>query len=88
MNKLNAGDKVICIKERFNPRRNCFNHIKGKTYFILNYKPLRNDGTGFENYKITSESCNNTHFSVRRFDTYFMTIKEYRKEKLEKLNEI
>lgn len=87
MNNLKSGDKVICIKNRTNLKNTFLNHIEGKIYIIKDYFTLHEDGTGFENYHVTGE-VHSTHFGSNIFDKYFISLKDHRKLKLDKINEL
>jgi len=93
---MKIGDKVYCIKDRPIHRLSTYKNVNksGKTYEIIPNKLLYTKDD--KNIITTSNDINDNtyHYSIvdnghhYYFYDYFMTQKEFRKLKLEKLNEI
>lgn len=88
---MRVGDKVYCITNR-----SAFN-IKGKTYIILYMDEVYNtihisiepqfvQDYGYSAFQ-TYLKNENDHYNKYLFSDYFIEPQEYRKLKLEKLNE-
>lgn len=85
---IKAGDKVYCIKE-FNNERIHEKFEIGKFYYV--YSIIDFCRNGHHNYKACIGNTVfdlNYYFRNIKFCDYFITNKEYRKQKLEKLKSL
>lgn len=82
LKNLKAGDKVYCINSRFNMhKQNNFYKIAEirENHILITSDDKSNYKSGVYSYRIKYDSL------FQCFDDYFITIKELRKQKLEKL---
>ena len=84
---MKAGDNVICIKDVFDNYSKINKFIKNKKYKIKYIEDtLENNGT-INSFYITNERNSTSGFHGREiFDKYFITEKELRNLKLQKIN--
>ena len=84
---MKIGDKLVCIKNRYNLGRIIVNE-KNKIYNIVKIKDYRiylNSDDGVVNLYYYTVIGDSLEYYIRE---YFILLKEHRKQKLEKLNEI
>jgi len=92
---MKVGDNVICKKDvafRFNNISNVTSYTIGNTYII---NAIRKNISGNGNTIFMKDNYNNsfgyntdnTQTKYVKFDEEFITLKEYRRNKLEKINE-
>ena len=77
---MKTGDKLICIKN------NNVNHTKNKIYDIIEVRESKAEL--YETYYIISNDLGQSIFYIDTLNKYFIPLKQQRKQKLEKLNEI
>ena len=76
--------KVLCIESI--SENGYFNFNKG-TYYTVNYT-YKVEGQSFDCYAVEDENEFNQHFSEDIFRSYFITLKELRKLKLERIGNV
>jgi len=89
---MNIGDKLICIKTKKSK-----NLIKNNTYSVTDIKEIKNNkiiirviSNNHSNLFLLIDNYNKKYKSWKysMFNDYFITLKEIRKRKLEKINRI
>lgn len=96
---MKIGDKLYC-KKSWSSFDGCYKITKGKTYIISNvYSPEQYKAEYYSAIHIISDSKHNLLFVIKLkqeynnvktgflfYDKYFVTLKELRRQKLEKIN--
>ena len=79
---MKKGDKVYCIKNNVIIQNGKLNHIKNKIYTIIDIEKDKGN-----TYCTINGEIRSTTFYNNTFNSYFVSLKKIRKQKLEKLNQ-
>lgn len=84
---MNVGDRLYCIKDFTDASDTIFYYKKGKTYTISEkFKRVVSDiEYEYYVYTIPNNESVTTTLSEIRISKHFITVNEYRKQKLKKL---